>query len=79
MLTGKEMAKLLGVSTRCVKVWRAQGLLSGHVYNDRDEYLYDNPGPNPPRKMQGLKGKLGRRRRFPVLMSNRTDEVQCEA
>jgi len=78
MLTGQEMAKLLGISARCVKIWRAHGLLSAHMYNDRGECLYDHPGPNSPRKMQGLQGKLCNRRRFAPLTSDRTKEVQCE-
>ena len=78
MLTGQEMAKLLGISPRYVKIWRAHGLLSAHVYNDRGEYLYDPPGPNPPRKMQGLRGKLCNRPRFIPVISDRTEEVQCE-
>lgn len=72
LLTGPEIAKLLGVSTKYVKVWRAHGLVRGHVYNDRGECLYENPGPNPPRKMQGPQGKLCNRRRFAPLKTNRT-------
>ena len=79
MLTGQEMAKLLDVSTSCVKIWRAHGLLSAHVYNDRGECLYDHPGPNPPRKMLGPQGRLCHRRRYAPVTSNRTNEVQCEA
>ena len=79
MLTGQEVAKLLGVSKSCVKVWKRYGLLSAQEYNDKHECLYDDPGGDPPRKMQGLQGKLSDRQRFPALISDRTDEVQCEA
>ena len=78
MLTGREMAKLLGVSLACVNVWRAHGLLNAQAYNDKGECLYDHPGPQPPRKMQGLKGKLNNRQRFVSVTSNRAKEVQCE-
>ena len=78
MLTGREMAKLLGVSWACVKVWRAHGLLNAQIYNDKGECLYDHPGPQPPRKMQGLQGKLSNRQRFVSVTSDRADEVQCE-
>jgi hypothetical protein len=64
MLTGQEVANLLGISTRYVKVWRAHGLLSARAYNDKGECLYDDPGLDPPRKMLGLQGKLCNRRRF---------------
>ena len=79
MLTVGEMAKLLGVSTSCVAIWRARGLLHAQAYNDKNERLYEHPGEDPPRKMQGLKGKLCDRQRLAPLVSNRADEVQCEA
>ena len=79
MLTVGEMAKLLGVSTSCVAIWRARGLLNAQAYNDKNERLYEHPGEDPPRKMQGLKGKLCDRQRLAPLMSNRANEVQCEA
>ena len=79
MLTVGEMANLLGVSTSCVAIWRARGVLNAQAYNDKNERLYEHPGEDPPRKMQGLKGKLRHRRRLAPLVSNRADEVQCEA
>jgi hypothetical protein len=79
MLTVREMATLLGVSTSCVAIWRARGLLNAQAFNDKNERLYEHPRENPPRKMQGLKGKLCDRRRLAPLLSNRADEVQCEA
>jgi hypothetical protein len=76
MLRLDEMADLLGVSTRSVKIWRDRGLLRAHAYNDRKECLYENPGDNPPVKQQGR--KLSKRRRFPKVAPNPTKEVQCE-
>jgi hypothetical protein len=79
MLTVAKMAKLLGVSKSCVAIWRARGLLNAQAYNDKNERLYEHPGEDPPRKMQGLKGKLSDRQRLAPLVSNRADGVQCEA
>ncbi|MBU4154508.1 MAG: recombinase family protein [Proteobacteria bacterium] len=77
LLTLGEVADLLGISPRTVKVWRARGLLLAHAYNDKDECLYEHPGGDPPVKRQG--SKLAKRRRFPEVASNPTMEVQYEA
>jgi DNA invertase Pin-like site-specific DNA recombinase len=76
-LTLDEMAQQLGITPGTVKIWRRHGLLKGHPYNDKGEYLYEPLGDNPPVKTQGR--KLAQRRRFPQVTSNRTDEVQHEA
>ena len=55
LLTVAEMAQLLGVSAGTVKIWRAKGLLKGRLVNDKNERLYEHPGENQPRKMQGKK------------------------
>ena len=55
LLTLQEMAKLLGISTGWVKVWRDHGLLRAQAYNEKNECLYEHPGDDPPRKMQGTK------------------------
>ena len=60
LLTAAEMAKILGISTDQVKIWRHHDLVRGYVYNDKNEYLYEHPGDDPPRKAQGV--KLCRRR-----------------
>lgn len=46
MLTGKELADLLGVSTSTINLRRRRGLLTGHRYNDKCEYLYEAPTNN---------------------------------
>jgi DNA invertase Pin-like site-specific DNA recombinase len=79
MVTLKEMAKLLGITPQWVKIWKDHGLLAAQTYNDKGECLYEHPGENAPRKMQGLAGKLSDRLRLPSKASNRTEEVQCEA
>ena len=77
MLTLDEMADLLGVATTTVKSWRNHGLLRAHVYNDKHECLYEDPGDDPPVKTQGR--KLSKRRRLLDVEANRAEEVHCEA
>jgi len=77
MLTLDEMADRLGISTRHVKIWRAAGLLRAHLCNDKNEYLYEDPGPDPPRKARGV--KLSTRHPLVENVSHRATEVQCEA
>jgi DNA invertase Pin-like site-specific DNA recombinase len=48
-----EMATRLGVATATVKNWHHAGLLSAQRYNDKNEMLYNPPGPNPPTRHQG--------------------------
>jgi len=76
MLSLQEMADLLDVATVTVKKWRNHNLLRAHVYNDKNEYLYEHPGNEPPVKSQGQ--KLSKRRRFLEVAPNPTKEVQCE-
>ena len=73
-LTLAEIAEQLQVTTSTIKVWRRHGLLLGHPYNDKNEYLYDSPDQAAPVKSQGQ--KLSERRRFPEVLPNRTNEVQ---
>jgi len=50
MLTAKEMAELLDIDVSTVNIWRRKGLLVAHAYTDKNEYLYEHPGDNPPVK-----------------------------
>jgi len=59
MLTIKEMAAALEVSTSTVKEWHAHGLVEGIMFNDKHECLYAPPGADRPVKRQG--SKLSRR------------------
>ena len=77
MLTLNEMAERLAISTTHVKIWRASGLLRAHLCNDKNEYLYEDPGPNPPRKARGV--RLSKRLPQFENVSHRPTEVQCEA
>jgi len=73
-LTLAEIAQQLHVSTSTIKIWRRHGLLRGHPYNEKHSCLFDPPGQAAPVKRQGR--KLSERRRFPKVVSNRTNEVQ---
>lgn len=76
MLTLTEIASQLGVSTATVKVWRRNGLLCAHRYNDKGECLYEPPAGDAPVKHK-RKGLIHNRRTEAV--SHTSDEVQYEA
>ena len=76
MLTVDEMAVLLGIHPQRVGVWKRQGLLRGHVYNDKNDCLFEHPGNHPPPKAQGV--KLSKRRLVNDVVAQSTQEVQYE-
>ena len=77
LLNITEVAAMLGISTDTVKKRRRRGLLKGHLYNDRNQRLYERPGAVPPVGKQGRK-PTGRRpaRDF---AAERANEVQYGA
>ena len=77
LLTLQEMSTRLDINPKCVITWRNHGMLRGYPVNDRDDWLYEDPGPNPPRKAQGV--KLAKRRRFPenVVCGLQEVHVRC--
>jgi DNA invertase Pin-like site-specific DNA recombinase len=77
MVTLNEMASILSVNPKTVKIWTANGLLKAHAYTDKPEHLYEPPTSNMPRKAQGT--KLSLRRPAGSLIPERPKEVQCEA
>jgi DNA invertase Pin-like site-specific DNA recombinase len=77
MRTLDEMAKLLDICTDQVKAWRAAGLLRAHLCNDKNEFLYEDPGPNPPRKGKGV--RLSQKGPINENTSHHPGEVHCEA
>lgn len=77
LLTTKEIAEQLDVSTTTVKVWRRHGLLKGYAYNDKNECLFEPPGIDRPFKSQGR--KLSKRQKNIGLISEHTKEVHYEA
>jgi hypothetical protein len=77
LLTLNEMASVLQVNPKTVKIWTANGLLKGHAYTDKPEHLYEPVGPDMPRKAPGV--KLGLRRPTTSVLPQCSKEVQCEA
>ena len=73
-LTLREIAEQLHVCQNTVKIWRRNGLLHGHPYNDKNECLFDPPDQAASVKSQGR--KLSERRRFPKVVSHRKKKVQ---
>jgi hypothetical protein len=59
MITLREMAQKLRVSSPTVKLWARSGLLRAERYNDKSQRLYAIVGGAAPRKRQGI--KLSRR------------------
>jgi DNA invertase Pin-like site-specific DNA recombinase len=55
LLDLREMAAELGIDPCTIKLWSAAGLLKAHAFNDKNECLYEPPGPDRPRKQQGRK------------------------
>ena len=43
LLHAREVAALIDTKPSMVKYWRQCGLLSGVRYNEKDEYLYEQP------------------------------------
>ena len=77
LLTLEEMSTRLDIGPKCVITWRNRGLIRGYPVNDRDDWLYEDPGPNPPRKAQGV--QLAKRWRFFENVVHGSQEVQYEA
>ena len=50
MLTMCEIAKRCGVSTNTISDWRRKGRICALAINDRNQFLFEDRGPNPPRK-----------------------------
>ena len=76
-LTQEEISVMLKISPQTVIKWRKAGLLKGYQYSNKNEYLYEPPGPEPPVKSWGQ--KLSERRIFDKVDSHQDNEVQYEA
>jgi hypothetical protein len=59
MLTRHEMAKALGIAVSTVKAWRYKGWLRGLPYNDRNDYVYERPDKDAPRKYKWKQRSYG--------------------
>lgn len=78
LLTVQEIATRMGVTTKTINQWRQAGLLIGHAYTDKPEYLYElPPGDTRLAKQQGrkLSARLQRSKVSPI----RSMEVQHDA
>ena len=76
LLTKQEIAQRLGITPGTVEKWQHGGRLRAVPYNEKNECLYENPGPVAPRKYQ-------KRRYWQAVpeehTSDTTYEVQYEA
>jgi len=50
LLTISEMARACGVSINTIGHWRRKGKIRAHTINNRMQFLFEHPGPNPPKK-----------------------------
>ena len=76
LLTIEEISDRLKLTPVWVRVWRNHGLLRAYPVSDKNLFLYEDPGPDPPRKAQGT--KLSERRRFRENVIHGSQEVQYE-
>ena len=77
LLRVEEMSDRLKLTPAWIRTWRNHGLLRAYPVCDKKLWLYEDPGPNPPRKAQGI--KLSERCRFPENVVHGAQEVQYEA
>ena len=50
LLTLSEMSQVCGVSTNTIGRWRQKSLVHAQAVNGGKQFLFENPGSNPPRK-----------------------------
>jgi hypothetical protein len=50
MLTISEIARACGVSVKTISDRWQKGLIRAHAINDRTQFLFEDLGPNPPKK-----------------------------
>jgi hypothetical protein len=50
MLTAFEIARRCGVSTNTISDWRRKRRIRAHAINDRNQFLFEDPGPTPPKR-----------------------------
>jgi DNA invertase Pin-like site-specific DNA recombinase len=55
LLTAQEIADQLGVTIATIRIWQRHGLVTGTKFNEKEQYLYQQPGANPPMKKFGWK------------------------
>jgi len=75
MLTQDEIAAKLGVHVCTVHKWRERGVLRGHAFNDKREYLYEPPDETLVKRKRNRPVVAA----IPAKIFESTSEVQCEA
>jgi DNA invertase Pin-like site-specific DNA recombinase len=60
LLTKQELAERLGIHLATVTPWAKNGIVKAHAY-DGYGHLYEDPGPNPPKKHCSRWDRLGER------------------
>lgn len=80
MLTLSELAEQFGVGRATIKSWNQAGLLRPHLYNDRNDCLFEPMGDKAPvkGKHKGLMASLRQMRLSRKINSQHQDEVQYE-
>jgi hypothetical protein len=80
MLTMSELAEQFGVGRATVKSWNQAGLLRSHLYDDRNECLFEPMGDKAPvkGKHKGLMASLRQMRLSRKITSQHHDEVHYE-
>lgn len=77
LLTIEEISERLAIPRQRIGIWRRHGLLKAYPANDKDAWLYEDPGLDPPCRAQGV--RLESRRRFENNAAHGPMEVQYEA
>jgi hypothetical protein len=80
MLTLSELSEQLGVACGTVKNWNQAGFLRSHLYNDRNDCLFEPMGDEAPvkGKHKGLMISLRQMRLSRKISSEKHKEVQYE-
>lgn len=80
MLTLAELAQQVGVCRGTIKNWNQAGLLRSHLYNDRNDCLFEPMGDEAPvkGKHKGVMASLRQMRHSRKVSSEKHKEVQYE-
>jgi DNA invertase Pin-like site-specific DNA recombinase len=80
MLTLAELAQQVGVCRGTIKNWNQAGLLRSHLYNDRNDCLFEPMGDETPvkGKHKGVMASLRQMRHSRKVLSEKYKEVQYE-
>jgi DNA invertase Pin-like site-specific DNA recombinase len=80
MLTLAELAQQVGVCRGTIKNWNQAGLLRSHLYNDRNDCLFEPMGDETPvkGKHKGVMASLRQMRHSRKVLSEKHKEVQYE-